>query len=77
MSNIAKLVEEFEAAVRADEFKGAGHPEDYDATTQEYEAAKKALLDALVLRGTPRLFTPIEIRQRVAWPRGTRFIQAL
>ena len=77
MKDIAKLVEEFEAAVREDEMKGAGHPEDYAITEAEYVEAKKALIDALVPPGTQRLFTPVEIRQRVAWPRGTRFVQAV
>ena len=79
--DLIKLLNEFEAAVRADEFKGAGDPADVYWIEAEYADARQALLAALSLdRGghsVGRLFTPTEIRTRVTWPRGTRFIQAL
>lgn len=40
----------FEAAVRADAWKGAQHPGDHDAIEREYQAAKAALVTKLQYR---------------------------
>ncbi len=72
--SIIELVERFEAATRADEFKGGGHPEDIEATEQEFAEAKRALLTALGV-DPRRVLTPAQVRLRVVWPRGTRFVQ--
>ncbi len=39
-----KEIERFEAAVRADEFKGGGHPNDIPAIEEEYHIAKAELI---------------------------------
>jgi len=40
-----KLVEDFEACVRDDAWKGGGHPADMPGITKAYEESKKTLLD--------------------------------
>lgn len=42
-----KVVNDFEAAVRAHEMKGASHPGDHEAIELNYELTKRKLLDAL------------------------------
>lgn len=39
-----KLIENFEAAVRVHEMKGAAHPDDHERIQKEYENAKHKLL---------------------------------
>lgn len=51
MSNEYKqTLARFEAAVRADEFKGAQRPECHPAIEQEYDEAKRALIRKLQYR---------------------------
>lgn len=40
----------FEKAVRSHEFKGANHPDDWEAIDKEYERAKHALVIKLQYR---------------------------
>lgn len=42
-SNANRLINKFEEAVRADEFKGAAHPDDQDAIEKKYKDARKKL----------------------------------
>lgn len=42
-----KIVEDFEAAVRADEMKGAAHPQDHEAIEANYKLAKERLVAKL------------------------------
>jgi hypothetical protein len=43
-----KVVEDFEAAVRDHEMRGARHPLDHQAIEEEYKRAKEALLHQLM-----------------------------
>lgn len=72
--NILQLIENFEAAVRADEFKGAGHPEDVDIVETEYKEAKQELLAALGA-APESLLTAAQVRACPRWPNGTRFVR--
>ena len=46
--NAHRLINKFEETVRADEFKGAAHPDDQDDIERRYKKAKKKLLEFVI-----------------------------
>lgn len=54
MARTSKVVDNFEAAVRAHEMIGAAHPEDQDEIEREFKRAKATLLRVVLRRSAKK-----------------------